>query len=419
MFLGADTVHYDQLMDYLVAHDVICPEQHGFRRGHSTESAMLDAVQFIVSETDKGRVVSNIAADISKAFDSVEHSRLLEKLSWYGVDAHWFSEWLNDRKQIVRGGSRHLPVSHGVIQGSTLGPVLFSLFVNDITSHVSCDKIVMYADDSQFLNSANKNDLNSHQSRLQSMLSSIQNWYHHNRLKVNPTKTEMIVFGMPKHTNRDNIMVSFAGAQVRPSLKMKVLGVTLDSELRWEDHVSTVIRKSYATLAGLAKFSYRLPTAVKKFIVESLVFPHAMYCLSVWGGCRDDQRKRVQKVLNHAAQIVTSSRRNEHVTPLFEELGWQKLEKLILEKDVVTVQKILNDEVYSANLKALVESRAEVSARSTRAVEAGQLHLPKVRTERARRFFTYRAVANWNKASQASSGAPTVRLRRRAVRAGL
>ena len=276
----AERVICDQLVDYLISHDVICPEQHGFRRGHSTESAMLDAVQFIISETDKGKVVSNIAADTSLAFDSVEHGRLLEKLNWYGVDDHWFSDWLCDRRQIVKGGSRHLPVSHGVIQGSILGPVLFLLFTNDVACHVPCDKIVMYADDSQFLNSSNKNDLATYRLKLEDMLSAVQNWYDQNRLKVNPAKTEMMIFGMPKHSTLDDITVNFAGVQVRPATKMKVLGVTLDPELRWEDHVSTVIRKSYATLAGLSKFANRLPTAVKKFIVEALVFPHTMYRVS-------------------------------------------------------------------------------------------------------------------------------------------
>ena len=203
------------------------------------------------------------------------------------------------------------------------------MFTNDVASHVPCDKIVMYADDSQFLNSSNKNGLVMHKLKLEEMFSAVQNWYDQNRLKVNPAKTEMMLFGMPKRSTPDDITVKFAGVQVRPVTKMKVLGVTLDPELRWEDHVSMVIRKSYATLAGLAKFATRLPTAVKKFIVEALIFPHIMYCLTVWGGCRDVQRKRVQKVLNHASQIVTSSRRNDHVTPLLAELNWQRLEKLI------------------------------------------------------------------------------------------
>ena len=221
----------DQLVDYLTSHDIICPEQHGFRRGHSTESAMLDAVQFIISETDRGRVVSNVAADTSKAFDSVEHGRLMEKLGWYGVHSHWFSDWLSDRRQIVRGGTRQLPVTHGVIQGSTLGPVLFLLFTNDVASHVTCDKIVMYAEDSQFLNSSSKNDLASHKLKLEDMLSTVQNWYDQNSLKLNPTKTEMMIFGIPKQASSGDITVNFAGAQVRPVTKMKVLGVTLDPEL--------------------------------------------------------------------------------------------------------------------------------------------------------------------------------------------
>ena len=85
-------------------------------------------------------------------------------------------------------------------------------------------------------------------------------------------------------------------------------------------HVSMVIRRSYATLAGLAKFSHSLPTAVKKFIVEALVFPHIEYCLTVWGGCRDFQRKRVQKMLNHAALRVN---RAAYIEKLILELSVQ------------------------------------------------------------------------------------------------
>ena len=96
----------------------------------------------------------------------------------------------------------------------------------------------------------------------------------------------MMVFGMPKRAGPGSITVNFGRAQIRPVSKMQVLRVTLDPELRWENHVSAVVRKSYATLAGLAKFANKLPTTVRRFIVETLVFPHVMYCLTVWGvGC--------------------------------------------------------------------------------------------------------------------------------------
>ena len=88
---------------------------------------------------------------------------------------------------------------------------------------------------------------------------------------------------------------------------------------------------------------------------------------------------------------------------------WQKLENLIIIKDVVNIYKILNEQTCSENLKDLVQSWADVSVRTTRAVEAGQLHLPKVHTERARRFFAYRAAASWNRAAPSVREAPTAR----------
>ena len=256
----AERVVCNQLMSYLMTHDVLCPEQHGFRPAHSTESALLDAVSYISTNRDEGRSVSLIAADAFKAFDSVEHGRLLEKLGWYGISQHWFQNWLSDRVQIVRGGSVCLPVTHGVVQGSILGPVLFSLFINDLASHVPCEKLVMYADDTQFLNSCERGNLDSHQTALESVLDVVQTWFHQNSLKNNPTKTELVVFGATSSDELNDFSISFAGASVRPSPTVKIIRVVLDCDLRWEAHVSQVVRRCYATLSGLAKLSNKLPT---------------------------------------------------------------------------------------------------------------------------------------------------------------
>ena len=96
-------------------------------------------------------MTSFVTADTSKAFDSVEHGRLLDKLGWYGIDSGWFSAWLGGRTQTVRGGSLAMDVTHGVVQGSILGPILFLVFTNDLPQHVPHGKLVMYADDTQFL----------------------------------------------------------------------------------------------------------------------------------------------------------------------------------------------------------------------------------------------------------------------------
>ena len=136
-----------QLVSYLLGNHLLTPLQYAYRPSHCTEDAMLDAVEWISQAVETGHVASLTTIDLSKAFDSVDHGVLLAKLGWYGVQSEWFLSYLSDRKQMVKGSSSLLPLTHGVAQGSIVGPILFLIFINDMPSHLPHGRLLSYADD--------------------------------------------------------------------------------------------------------------------------------------------------------------------------------------------------------------------------------------------------------------------------------
>ena len=307
-------------MTYLTTNHILCPQQYGFRPGLSTEAALLDAVTFATDNIDRGLVTSLVTADTSKAFDSVEHGRLLDKLGWYGIESGWFAAWLGGRTQIVRGGSISMEVTHGIVQGSVLGPILFLIFTNDLAQHIPHGRIVMYADDTQFLDADCPSDSQALKSRIEETLCIGLKWFTQNRLKINPAKTEMIVLKSRRQNFESDFSIEFGTDKILPADSVKVLGVTIDSHLTWECHISAILRKCYSVLVSLARIRHRLPKCTRRLLVEALVFPHIRYCMSVWGNCSAAQKHRVQKAINFGARIVTGLSRRDHVTPALREL---------------------------------------------------------------------------------------------------
>ena len=283
-------------MSYLVDGHILCPQQYGFRPGQSTESALLDAVGYITENIDSRRVTSFVTADTSKAFDSVEHGRLLEKLGWYGIDETWFRAWLSDRIQSVRGGTcAELPVTHGVIQGSILGPVLFLVFTNDLPQHVPHGKLVMYADDAQFLDTDLPGNLPELKRRVEENLSAALIWFTKNRLKLNPAKTDLLVLKSARLNINTDFKVKFGNTEIVPAQSVKVLGVSLDPSLAWEHHIAAVTGRCYCVLIGLA-IRCRIPRETRRLLVEALVFPHIHYCMRVGGELHCDPETEAAEV---------------------------------------------------------------------------------------------------------------------------
>ena len=397
-----------QLSSYLARCHLLAPSQYAYRSRHSTEDALIDAVEWMTRRVDDGDVVAVTSIDLSRAFDSVDHDVLLRKLCWYGIDPRWFRSYLTGRRQVVRGGSLSLPLSHGVPQGSLVGPILFSIFTNDLPSYLPHGRLISYADDTQLLDSARPKDLSILKSRQEDTLRAVLSYFTSNSLKMNPSKTTLLLVGTAQNLKKtSSFHLNLPDHLLTPSPFVKMLGVTLDPTLSWEKHISNVVKKCNSILICLYKIRHHLSPDILKLLIQCHTFPHILYCLSVWGGAAACHLHRVQKAMNFGARVVSGVRRHDHISPILAALGWCDVRELVERRDCLGVYRALRDPHAPAAIRSLFVPRTAVSQRGTRSTEAGALELPPYRLSASRRAFSYRAAAAWNRLSPAVTGSVT------------
>ena len=396
----AERVVCTQLSRYLFDNHLLSACQYAYRRGHSTEDAVIDAVSWAVNKIDSGELVSITTLDLSKAFDSVDHGVLLKKLEWMGVSSHWFQSYLSDRGQVVRGGSRICSVNFGVPQGSIVGPILFSAFVADLQGHLPHGRMICYADDTQLLDSSppDRESMSKLKIRIQESMASVHNWFKDNSLKMNASKTDFILLGTKKslQTNAD-FTFTFSDNIFQSSKTIKLLGVTVDQSLTWDQHISSVVRRCYCILISLNRFRRHFTTEALITIIQAHVFSQIIYCLPVWGGAAEKELQRIQKIINFAARIVTGAKRHDHITPSLNSLHWSRIGELVEERDCLKVYRALHDNHAPTAMQGLFTRRCEVATRDTRLSSTERVHLPRVQLTATQKHFMYRAGSAWNR----------------------
>ena len=196
--------------------------------------------------------------------------------------------------------------------------------------------------------------------------------------------------------NLPSITLSFGDTVITPTVSLKNLGVTMDQNLDWTEHVSETAQKCNKIVFPLSKHGASLSQSVLAKLVQTLVIPHATYCAPVWGGLSVTQCQRLQKTLNRAARVVTKTPRRAHITPVLQQLGWRSVETSIKQRDAMLVNHILHSPLAPVDLRSQFVRRADVSQRRTRAKQ-NALELPAVKTELARRSLLFRASHLWNR----------------------
>ena len=394
-----ERVVHRQLYVYLEKYSILNVAQSGFRPQHTTQDVLVSTIDDWRQALDEDKLVGSIMVDLSKAFDMVSHTILLKKLASYGVRAgelRWFDNYLNGRRQrvCINGvQSCWTDILRGVPQGSILGPLLFTIYVNDLPQSVVHGKIKQYADDTTLYTvSDNITDLSNN---LSMDLAGVTEWVERNGLQLNQAKTQMILLSRKKRSKElENVVVKLKGQEVARSRKVKYLGVWVDEGLTWVDHVEAVRRKCLGGLAKLRRLRDTLPAALKKNIYNALVLPHLDYCCVLWQECGIQLQKRVERIQNYAMRLICSKPPRTPSEELRSDMNWMPLSKRRELFRLVLVHRCVHGRA-PAYLAECYETNKQYGHCVTRG--ANKLHLKSVNTEFGRRATMFKGAQEWNK----------------------
>ena len=312
-------------------HNIIYPHvisqfsnnQHGFLKGRSTCSQLLNYVDSISNILDNSGQIYIIYLDFSKAFDSVCHPLLLHKLESFGITGNllsWFSSYLLNRVQrvVVNGGtSDWLPVHSGVPQGSILGPLLFCMFIDDMPQVTRSCETLLYADDTKCFKYV---DSLSDCIDLQTDLEQLYLWGCKWKLNFNAKKCKVLTITRKK--TPIHYYYNMNGQVLEHVSSIKDLGVTIDSELKWSMHIDNIVSKanrmSHLVLRSLG---HNAPVTVKKQLYVSLVRSNLEYCSQIWSGTTKQNVIKLERVQRSATRYILSYPVNKNYTARLNELN--------------------------------------------------------------------------------------------------
>ena len=393
---------HKRLIKFLESSKILEPFQFGFRSKHSTELALSHCVEKISKAIDSGKYGCAIFIDLQKAFDTVDHKILLSKLDFYGVrgiSLDWFHSFLSNRIQSVsiagsRSNLRRIP--HGVPQGSVLGPLLFLLYINDISNAIPYAELNLFADDTLLFD--NDFSLKSLSKRANIDLKLLTHWLNANKISLNRSKTELMIFKPKRKAINFDIKIKINGHKLIPSKVVKYLGVFIDDELNWKHHINFVCSKLKRANGALSKLRHFSSEKTLLSLYMSLFHSHLSYGARIWGQRETSHSRRILTLQKQSLRIISFSDFQAPSAPLFLHFKILSFFDFVKFLNIIFFYKLLNNQLptilnTSFELKRINQHNRGHLSRT----KPGLLKLPKVSTVSfGNNSICYQSILSWN-----------------------
>ena len=398
-----ERIVYSRLSKHLDSFPSRSPFQSAYRPLFSTETALLRIQNDILLSVDQQKVTALVLLDMSAAFDTVDHTILLSRLSSYfgisGSALAFLTSYLQNRTQsvsVLSATSSPSPLITGVPQGSILGPLLFSLYTTPL-SHLLSESDVsfhFYADDTQLYISFTPDSQSSAMDLLTDTLDSVHTWLTSNMLSVNPSKTEYLLIGTSVQKSKlTSISPNFCGNPLVPTTSARNIGVIFDESLAFKDHINKIIQISYLQIRQLRQIRSVLDLNSAKLLASSLVISKLDYCNSLFYGLPSSTLNRLQRVQNSLARVVVPTvKRHHHISPILKSLHWLPVIDRITFKIATITHKCLHTQ-QPDYLYRLLQPLPQSSRRSS---SKNLLVVPFIKSANGRRSFSFSAPTVWN-----------------------